>query len=396
MISEGDLHALYRALGRLDEPLDDLAILVFNKIIPLINDLELGALLSILLRERVLLPKAALRVSALFSLFRLYPGPISKNPFACVFLEYIEKDVHQISADLFPRPDSVPPHIPRHIHDQDSVGPIVTVMEKWIACAIVSGECLEEVGQHRPLDNTHFSYAQGGKNDCSRSERIYNGKPPYGYVQKLSSRQQLSHSEPSVSDALSAAVEIFVKGDISIMDLYELNMTEDTVVEGASDGEIASQCTWLFPPYPEYDLEWPTDQGDCLRKRDIARGLMMVAHERPLTPSQMKVVTDQIELYPRFLRLIGYQVDNFPGIIEHNPTIAIELVQSMAQSSRADLFLSAMIQSQVTLHSMEVFNGLLSSIDLPPNFISEYVSNCIQSCDRIKDRFSQTRQVRLC
>ncbi|EFN62314.1 Uncharacterized protein C2orf29-like protein [Camponotus floridanus] len=350
------------------------------------NRFKVGTILLLQLQHIDLLPKQVQRIIALTLLFDLYKGePLASTPFASVFVQILKQEnTNNENSKLANHTGHIP---------------LLSQCEKNLLVNLLgyNHKDIMKKTPHQIMDE--LSFVSVSSIDLTNLQlQLAEHQSELPSVSKCGNPvilPDMDHSKETEFDETTVRniTETLIVGDPPLCkQSYHPEFLRLVPPLYHSINEIA----WFNVTEPtQFTIEYDASMcvSNCAGAE--ARKLMGKAFKGVLTLPQQQHLVNELENDPKLVYHIGLTPCKLPDLVENNPLIAIEVLLKLMQSSQITEYFSVLVNMEMSLHSMEVVNRLTTTVDLPTEFVHLYVSNCISTCETIKDRYMQSRLVRL-
>ncbi|XP_059150855.1 CCR4-NOT transcription complex subunit 11-like [Physella acuta] len=352
---------------------------------------KVGQALVLLLQHRDLLPHPTQKLAAVFILYEMYKtDPVSANPFAAVFLNLLQETTERKEPNPYDLQSSIPPV---SAAERYFLSNLVTSTSKELLKKTPAQIIQMDVTGKQPMDisQTQLFIVQ------RQSEMPHTSKTAMSCVladpeTKPTSFEQFGKPNMINPDIQRDVAETLLTGTKSAVD----NTLRPEFIRLAPPLHIADdEMAWMLPSDTEFNVAWDTTMCVNTSTGVEVRRLMAKAFKGALTPPQQQQIKKELDKDSKLVYNIGLSPAKLPDLVENNPLVAIEVLLKLMNSTQITDYFQVLVNMEMSLHSMEVVNRLTTQVELPSEFIHLYISNCITTCETIKDRYFQNRLVRL-
>lgn len=154
------------------------------------------------------------------------------------------------------------------------------------------------------------------------------------------------------------------------------------------------ETNWMSPlTVPE--VLWDNESQKERAASEEVRELLKSALTNKLSNDQVATVIAALKTDSKLTFKSGISHKNLGDLVEKNSGIAVEIILAIMNSSKVQDYFGELVNIPMSLNSLEVVNKLALMMELPAEFLHLFISNCMNSCKNLKDRYTQTRFVRL-
>lgn len=351
---------------------------------------KVGMSLVLLLQQPDLLPNSIQRLIALSILYHLYQGEtLASTPFACVFSQILKlpdtknlQDTKLNISNNAPKLSQCEMKLLANLFSTNQSDTIKKSPRQILDDIYLAPTQISEFLKNLQLESVEYYSELSSTSKC--------GNPII--LPDINDGNNNNDNNNEINDRKNVMKEL-IDGDPPYFNQY-----------------YCPEFLRLVPPIynTNFGLNWMsiTEPSQFIVEYDInmcvsnsagaeARRLMGKAFKTVLTLQQQQHLVTELSKDPKLVYHIGLTPIKLPDLVENNPLIAIEVLLKLMQSSQITEYFSVLVNMEMSLHSMEVVNRLTTTVDLPTEFVHLYISNCISTCETIKDRYMQNRLVRL-